>query len=161
MNANDIWAGGEYAYFPGKGRGEHHRSSEHNSVRRVRAIRVIKRKADIYNERLTAYVEVQFLNYEGEPATNKAGEEIIREVKARDIASDWDEYWNEEAIQIEKRREKQEQHERELAKQNEETELIRSRLAMRGLKTEYLQINRYGSSICFPKEEIKRWLNIS
>ena len=81
MQASELWSGTEYAYVDGRPKGVE--TPMHAS--RVRVLRVFKAKADSWNERMTTYANVEFLDKE---------DNVIRtrEVRARDIVDFWDEY---------------------------------------------------------------------
>jgi hypothetical protein len=135
MNLNEIWAGNDYAYFEYKGRNEPYRSG----APRVKVIRVYKR-AEYGKVRESGFAQVMFVDKEtGEPKTDRQGNHVTNEVRARDIAMLWDAYVEERdyrAAQAEK-----------IAKEREEREAEETRITMQ--LTE-LMTERYG----IPKEAI-------
>lgn len=160
MNAQDIWVGHDYALFPNRGRGEAYRPSTRN-VHRVKAMRVFKRKNSYYAERLTTYVEVHMLNHDGTPRLDSNGNEVTREVPAREIVGDWNEYWNEDQVRRAEQIEREKEKERLDDLRKQEDELIRARLDMRGLPREAVKISPYHESITISREGMKKWLRIS
>jgi hypothetical protein len=159
LNAQDIYVGGDYAYFPNRGRGESYRPSDRN-VHRVKAMRVFKRKNSHYAERLSTFVEVLFLNKEGIARMNGGGAEMVREIAARDIVSEWEEYWNEDQVRQEERLKHEEERRKQEEQRKAEDEFILNRAAMRGMKREAIRINKYNDNVTISRQEMKRWLNI-
>lgn len=90
MNLQEIWSGTDYAWFEWKGRNEPFREK----APRVKAIRVYK-KQEFGKDRASGFVEVMMCDDDGTPKTYSNGEQIIKEVRARDIAMRWDEYADE------------------------------------------------------------------
>jgi len=161
LNAQDIWVGHDYVWFPERGRGESYRPSTRN-VHRVKAMRVFKRKNSYYAERLSTFVEVHMLNVEGVPRVDREGKEMIREVAAREIVSSWDEYWNEDQVRRAEQLKRDEERERNEELRKQENELIISRLDMRGLPRDAVKISYYNDNvITISREGMKKWLKIS
>jgi hypothetical protein len=110
MNANQLWAGNDYAYADYRPKGV---PFVHGG-KRVRVIRVYQEK-DYGSERARSMVHVLMLTDEGEPRKAYSGGDLEQKVRARDIFMRWDEYEdertyrNEQAEKIEhERRQKEE-----------------------------------------------------
>lgn len=150
MNLTELWSGSDFAWYQNKGRNDHYRSN----ASRVRIVRVFKEFASSENKKMTGYAEVLMVDDEtGEPKVHSNGNHITRQIRARDIAMRWDEYaelrahreadakkqrreyeerqrqW-EEARKLEREKRENEiriQREKEQAKKNKLTELLRLR----------------------------------
>jgi hypothetical protein len=122
MNLNQITTGTDYAYFPYRGRGEEFRWSEADTstwrthtryvVYRVKAIRAFSER-ETGKKRDTGYVDVFWLDDEGEFLFDENNQHQIKKVRVRDIATLWDDYEDERDYrQVQRDKEKRERDER-------------------------------------------------
>jgi hypothetical protein len=99
MNLNELWSGNDYAYYRNKGRGETFRLG----APRVKIIRTFKEQL-LGNDRMSGFAEVLWCDDDGTPRTEEAWDDatssyndvdLVRKVRARDIAMRWEEYEDE------------------------------------------------------------------
>lgn len=134
MNLNQITPGVEYAFMPSRGRSEEFRWNDRDNDRwhdgtyldkyfvyRVRAIRTFSQR-EIGNKRDTGYVDVFWLNNGGEFRLDENGNEIIKTVRVRDIATVWDDYEDELDYRTVQREKEQAEREERLRLQRERYE---------------------------------------
>jgi len=134
MNLNQITPGVEYAFMPSRGRSEEFRWNDRGNDRwhdgtyldkyfvyRVRAIRTFS-KREIGNKRDTGYVDVFWLTNDGEFRLGEDGNEIIKTVRVRDIATVWDDYEDELDYRTVQREKEQAEREERLRIQREQYE---------------------------------------
>jgi len=124
-------------------------------------MRVVRRKNSHYAERLSTYVECQYLDVDGNPRLNPDGEILTREISAREIVSDWEEYWNEELVQKEKRDAALKERERKEQALKDENELILTRMRLHGIQSDQVRVGYGQSGVSIPRDEVKRWLKIA
>lgn len=129
MNAQNIWAGNDYAFRPGKNKGERFSLAAH----RVRVRRVTKKMLP-GNTKASTFVEVQFVDRDtGEPIESPnipyyqahRIEKLVDglyQVKAFDFIEHWDNVSDEYHHLIEKQRQRELDRQAELRRQAEETE---------------------------------------
>jgi predicted ribosome quality control (RQC) complex YloA/Tae2 family protein len=124
MNANDLWAGTDYAWSNYLQKGV--RWVPPRYTKRVRVVRVLKRQ-EYGNKNATSYAEVIDIDPETEDWLNDGR---TREVRARDIFMRWEEYADEsdrrevEAKRLEKERQERWERERIEREQRLERERI-------------------------------------
>lgn len=125
VNLGSIWSGNDYAVLEGRGRNEMFPMQ----ARRVRAIRTFKRQ-EFGNERGTGYVECHFLTDEGEYRENPPR---LREVRARDFWSFWDEYEEERDRRRRRQMEIERERQERLARENADREAFLDKVESKGL----------------------------
>jgi len=162
MNLNQITPGTDYAFFPQRGRGEEFRwlrgdnekwidrdsysYSQKYFVYRVKAIRAYSER-QIGKSRDTGYVDVFWLTDEGEFRYDDNGQEVMKTILVRDIATLWDDYEDEldyrkvekerkERERAEQRRKQEEEWEREREERAERRRLEQERLERERLERE-------------------------
>src|SRR5438132_11777284 len=111
MNLNQITPGVDYAHFPYRGKQEEFRWCQYSNenwhqsrmyVYRVKAIRSYSER-EYGKKRDTGYVDVFWLDDEGEFKFDENGNHLIKKVRVRDIATVWDDYADELDFQTVKR----------------------------------------------------------
>jgi hypothetical protein len=155
MNANSIWSGNDYAYLAGRGRGQ----SFGWGAERIRAIRVYPQMNSYSSERATSMVECVALNDDGESKKAYNGDDLIRNVRARDIIQRWEDY----EAEREYRKEQQEKIERE-RRAKEQQEQDAKNAIFEALEAKGIQRNAVESitdwRISFNRAELEKWLGM-
>lgn len=119
MNLNQIHAGEDYAWLSERGRGENYRRY---GFYRIKVIRTFSRR-EFGNQKETGYAE----GFDVEPDTGEFkldlnGQPRIRQVRARDVVTLWDEYADEHDRQEAERIKKEEEWQRYYEKRKRERE---------------------------------------
>lgn len=150
MNAQDIWAGHDYAHHPDKGRGR----TFVPGARRIKVMRVFKAKPFSGAERFTSYADVLYLSKDGNPDDRYPDQ---RQVRCRDIISRWEEYAEEARQHAELHaRQEREREETLLAREREKQAYI-NRLVSKGIPSDAIQhVTPY--SITLKRKELLPWL---
>jgi hypothetical protein len=154
MNANSIWSGNDYAYLANRGRGQ----SFGWSAERVRAIRVYP-KYGYAAERATSMVECVVCTDDGEIKKSVAGTELIRDVRARDIISRWEDYEAERNYRKEQREKIERERQEKQAKEEQEKSRILEALETKGIERSAVStITDYGVTI--NRHVLESWLGL-
>lgn len=112
MNLNELWSGNDYAWYPGRGKGETYRQSCY----RVKIIRTYKKRLPD-NERESGFAEVLYVDQD----SGEVEDHTTHDVRARDIAMRWEAY---EELRAH-RRAQQARMEQERREERERREAIR------------------------------------
>jgi hypothetical protein len=155
MNANQLWSGNDYAYSPNRGRGQ----SFIHGAERIRVIRTFQER-DNDSRRARTMVEGLFIsNATGKPRKAYSGDDLKRNVRARDIFMRWDEYEDEERYRDEQAEKiEQERRERQQKDQDSKTRILEA-LEAKGIeRTAVSSINDYGITIS--RHVIESWLGL-
>jgi hypothetical protein len=166
MNAQNIWAGNDYAFIPDRGRSERFSLRAH----RVRVRRLLKEQ-EFGKKRASTYVVVQFVNRDtGEPITYDGhswqverfnDEEKLYKVRAYDFVEHWDNVNDEYRYQIKKQREAEAEREERLREARVEAERreqervarlteVRNYLIQKGVNPEWIrnvQLDGYNGGV--------------
>ncbi len=94
MQANEIWPGSDYAYVQNISRGV----SFYPSAVRVKVIHVFKEKQNYGSERATTMVEVFMLRENGDHIKDYNGNDMVRNVRARNLYARWEEHATEKKL---------------------------------------------------------------
>jgi hypothetical protein len=130
MNAQSIWAGEEYAFYPYKGN-----QAFMWNARRLRAVKVTKRR-EFGNSKMSSFVEGVELDKEtGDVLRDGA----VIEVRTRDVIDFWEDYSNELAAKNRKRQEEREVAER--MRQQQEAERMERLRREEAERTERLRVD--------------------
>lgn len=150
MNLGSIWSGNDYAVLEGRGRNDPFPMN----ARRVRVFRTYKRQ-EYGNDRATGYVECHFLDKDGEYLENPPR---MREVRARDFWSFWDEYEEERDRRVREREKIEREHQERLARENAEREHFLDVVESKGLpRSAVISISDY--SVTVNRSEFSKWLH--
>lgn len=153
MQANSLWAGNDYAYIQDKGNIDFSFGAS-----RVRIIRVFKEKADSWNERLSTYAEVHFIDDEGN-VKQRDGKDIIRKVRARDILDFWDSYSDEKERREQEARERQRKAIEEKTRTEAENLEMVDALASVGIFRGSITFDRNGAYLRINREGMREWMS--
>jgi hypothetical protein len=136
MNANQLWAGSDYAWSDYLRKGERYT----DNASRVRVIKV-SQKVLYGNDKASTFVDVWDIDEDTEAPTNP---DRIRQVRARDIFMHWDEYADErERREVERNRRAREAAEREREQQRVDQK-TRDALIEKGIPADAItEINSY------------------
>ena len=153
MNANQLWAGSDYAWSEYLRRGERYTE---NYVKRVRVIKV-SQKVMWGNEKASTFVEVWDIDEDTEEPENQ---ERTRSVRARDIFMHWDEYADErERREVERAKKIREQAAEEAAR-NAKDKRLKDALVAKGLDLSSFAIDRYTNQVKINRADLERWLGL-
>lgn len=159
MNAQELWAGHDYAYFYERGRGEEYRPK----AQRVKVIKVRKERRDFKSERASTVVEVKYLNDDGTPVIStyghNVGAEKTGEIRARDIAHFWDDYEsirNERVAEEEAREQKRQD---DIQREREARTRITMALQERGIEKEAVLTVSSGT-VTISRDILESWLGL-
>lgn len=156
MNAQDIWAGHDYAYVANKGRGV----LWYENAERVQVRRLSKKKDYYASERARTMVEVVFLTNDGEPRKYYSGDPMVREIRARDIFMRWEEYEEEQERRHRQAKQIAEQQARERAAAEQRKLVLLEALENKGIDRNLVtSIDDY--RVCLHRNQLERWLGIN
>lgn len=154
MNANSIWSGNDYAYLSGRGRGE----TFGWHAERIRVIRVYPHYG-YASERATSMVECVALTHEGEEKKAHDGSDLIRNVRARDVISRWEDYESELTYRKEQREKIEREREEKSRLEQEGKNKILDALESKGIERGAVStITPY--SVTINRSTLDRWLGI-
>jgi len=146
MNLNELWLGTDYAYYPGRRNQEVYRRfdpdvnerktwdewyndwsySAYRQVFRVKILQKIQKEEEGKSRRV-GYAQILYCDPEtGEPLENEDESHKVAEIRARDIALRWEEYWDEhehkeaEREAAEERRRKEDEERRKRYEEEQE-----------------------------------------
>lgn len=159
MNANALWAGNDYAYVEGRGRGQQYSPS----AKRVRVIRVFPKKNSYYAERATTMVEAEFLTDNGEPRLwtygQNVGQPIVREIRARDIINHWNEYAEMREYRKAQAAKIEEERQEQLRKEQRDRERVIDAIELKGIERNAVLRVSYGE-VCLDRDILESWLGL-
>src|SRR6266576_616472 len=151
MQANQLWSGNDYAWAQHRPK-----SSFPMAAKRVRVVRVFQEKDRYYDERAKTYVQVNFVDDEGN-LTLRDGKEIVKTVRARDFTDHWQHYVDERDEITRKAKERQRIYEEQRAQEDARDQAIVDYLVKIGVPEDSIS-KGYGNFINISKEVIWEWM---
>lgn len=150
MNANQLWAGSDYAHSTYLRRGD--RWTENAS--RVRVVKV-RQVRGFGAQKASTVVDVWFVDEETEDILYDGN---TREVRARDIFMRWEEYADERDRRRSVREQRLVQEAKERAEVARKRDELYERLEKVGFRREGI-VSVYDEYISINRAELERWLN--